>query len=255
MDGSPLLRAPTRPSLDPETANQLQASSQTLCVTAQPLPTRSEHDGAERRCTNPGTYTCTSTNSSTSTNPSTSTSTNPGTYTCTSTNPGTYTCTSTNSSTSTSTNPSTSTSTNPGTYTCTSTNSSTSTSTNPSTSTSTNPGTYTCTSTNSSTSTSTNPSTSTSTNPGTYTCTYTCTNRTSIYQSIGPLAGRCLSEVRSRGGDGLHLHNTVAPGVPSDREATSRCGGWAASSSRLRPHAEPQSSGLFPSPARQAEAD
>lgn len=31
--------------------------------------------------------------------------------------------------------------------------------------------------------------------------------------------------------------------------------GWVASSSRLRPHAEPQSSGLFPSPARQTEAD
>ncbi|CAK6977742.1 cell wall protein DAN4-like, partial [Scomber scombrus] len=53
------------------------------------------------------------------------------------------------------------------------------------------------------------------------------------------------SEVRSRGGDGLHLHNTVALGVPSDREATSLRGGRAASSSRLRLHAEPQSSLAF----------
>lgn len=79
-----------------------------------------------------------------------------------------------------------------------------------------------------------------------------------LFRSIDPLlAGRCQSEVRSRGGDGLHLHNTVARGVPSDREATSRRGGRAASSSScLRLHAEPQSSGLFPWPAvRRSQTD
>lgn len=49
-----------------------------------------------------------------------------------------------------------------------------------------------------------------------------------LFRSIDPpLAGRCQSEVRSRGGDGLHLHNTVVLGVPSDREATSHRGGRA----------------------------
>lgn len=49
-----------------------------------------------------------------------------------------------------------------------------------------------------------------------------------LFRSIDrPLAGRCQAEVRSRGGDGLHLHNTVALGVPSGREATSHRGGRA----------------------------
>lgn len=74
-----------------------------------------------------------------------------------------------------------------------------------------------------------------------------------LFRSIDRPA--CQSEVRSRGGDGLHLHNTMALGVPSDCEAASRHGGRSASSSRLRPHAEPQSRGLFPPPARQTEAD